>query len=320
MSALSEIQRESYNNALSAVEGTNRRLVKAYIEARKRVLLRIMRYETLWKTGAEQAAGVANAVDLYRILGEEVERITGVRQQAIALDFAATLNNTYTLNAYGMEQHINITTSFINAGTGERWGLGYTVLPTDSVEAALSRRVGGLTFQERGTIERVSMTRRLRDKLAASIASGDSIDDAADILKAEFDIATGRATRIARTEILRAYSYGNEESTKKAVEAGVSVRYVWDATLDGRTREDHQVMDQKEAEVVDGKPVFTLPNGETTSSPRVGLSAAESVNCRCRRLDIPAGFEPTTRVAKVEGEWKKVGQVSYADFKDRLSP
>jgi len=160
--------------------------------------------------------------------------------------------------------------------------------------------------------------------VAASIASGDSIDDAAkflqDELKKEFDMAIGRATRMARTEILRAYSYGNEESTKQAVEAGVSVRYVWDATLDGRTREDHQVMDQKKAEIIDGVPQFTLPNGETTSSPRVNLSAAESINCRCRRLDIPAGFEPTTRVAKVEGEWKKVGQVSYTDFKDRLSP
>jgi HK97 family phage portal protein len=92
-----------------------------------------------------------------------------------------------------------------------------------------------------------------------------------------------RAQMIARTEMLTAMSYGAGSMTQTAKEVIPDIKKVWVATMDGRTRDDHMAA---HGQLADKNGMFTV-GGEKTPFPRgPGLSAGNSIQCRCRYIDV----------------------------------
>jgi uncharacterized protein with gpF-like domain len=110
------------------------------------------------------------------------------------------------------------------------------------------------------------------------------------------------AMRIVRTEGQRAQSMGQQAKYADARRIGVEVVDVWDATLDGRTRDSHGALDGVKAQYQGGKPYWYV-NGYRTSGPGQSGVASEDINCRCRIRGEVEGFEPEKR--RIAGEIQK---------------
>ena len=89
-----------------------------------------------------------------------------------------------------------------------------------------------------------------------------------------------RAKTIARTEAHRIYEASSEDARQQAKAAGAKVVKQWDATLDGKTRDNHRQLDGTIVEV-DG--YFTI-DGKKSKYPGGFGNAAEDCNCRCVAL------------------------------------
>ena len=137
-------------------------------------------------------------------------------------------------------------------------------------------------------------TRTLRDRRFDGIVRK-AIDAGKPLAQADIDriaarysdrMLKHRADVIARTESITALRAGRREGMEQAIEAGAvngqNVKRAWDATLDSRTRPDHQAMHRVE---VDGMNTpYTLPDGSRMMYPgdtSLGAAADQTILCRC---------------------------------------
>ena len=309
MTSFELAQKDGFNAALRTLGVTEKKLVKAYMAAKVKIAQRVV------DEGGKLT--LAWAQSMYSQINAEIQKIIIARTRIITWGHAEIYKGAYYSQLYGVEQQVNLYN--VPGIKDTHWTVNAPLLRGRAVEAALQTKIGGVAFLERNALERTIMQQTTREAVTTAIAAGDSPRDLARDLEDLLDISTARATRVARTELLRAYSFGQDEADKISESAGVAMNYKWSSTLDSRTRRDHREMDQKKAEIINGEVIFTLPDGTKGAFPRdVTLSAKESVNCRCRRVAVVAGFTPSTRAAKVEGKWTKVGMISYPEWQASL--
>jgi SPP1 gp7 family putative phage head morphogenesis protein len=168
--------------------------------------------------------------------------------------------------------------------------LNYGMLNVDAVKALLANPFDWKAKKLWPIESRLLM----QASLAKGLPIGKSFQDMAKDLKAAINTTASKAMRIVRTEGISAINAGQDAAYKKAVENGVEGRYVWDATLDGRTRPSHGAMDGQYRDEDTG--YFAGPGGERAQYPAdPNLSAGERINCRCRlRFEID-GYAPILR-------------------------
>ena len=178
------------------------------------------------------------------------------------------------------------------AGVSGKWGL----LPPDLVKAAIEKPYSGLSLPEVWTRARAGALSDIERAVVQGLVQGDSYPHMAARVKAAFDTNAKRALLIAQTEGHRAQVEGQKTAYDRAAKMGIEVKQVWDATLDGRTRESHQEMDGREAEDHGGRPMFYMRSiGAWVGGPGLTGVAAEDINCRCRITPVIKGYEPTER-------------------------
>lgn len=119
---------------------------------------------------------------------------------------------------------------------------------------------------------------RITAQVSRGIATGASWKQVAKQLDGEMRIGYNKAVRIARTEGHRIQNQAKMDSMDDAVERGADLVKQWDATLDGKTRDSHAIVDgefrEKDEEFSNGLQFPGDPDG----------SAAEVINCRCALL------------------------------------
>lgn len=113
------------------------------------------------------------------------------------------------------------------------------------------------------------------------------------------DATMARVERIVRTETNQAFTQAEAAANEQLAETAVAddLIKVWRATKDGRTREEHLLVDGQEREL---DQLFSVGGGATAATPPgsgVGeqanapldpsLSAENAVNCRCTVVYIP---------------------------------
>lgn len=295
-----------FNDNLKNVEAVNRRIVDVYSKSQKYIAEKLTDYQ-LKKMSGEfvPLAEEYRLIELYKQIDNEIYKATAEIESIILEGYKTNIELTYYTHAYNVEVEINRIVK------GADYLLNYPVLPSLAVESALTDSVAGWTFPERMGHLRDAGQFTLRGLVAEAIARGDTVKNLAKEIKkidGWIESYSNRALTNARTEMLRAYSIGNDLATQEAIKSGVQVDYVWSAALDGRTRPDHVIMNRKKAVIENGRPVFTLPDGSTGEYPRdPNLSAGESINCRCRRLDLPSGIEPTEKAVKLpDGNYERI--------------
>lgn len=147
-----------------------------------------------------------------------------------------------------------------------------------------------LTLKERGVFQfkssRDTTVNRISKVIESGLSKGLSVDKVADGIQQYMkDEARWRANMIARTETLSAFSIGSNATMKRASDVIPGMKKMWVTAMDERVREDHQAMEGK---VVNADEDFKLPDGSAGYGPRSpGLSAAQSIACRCVALALP---------------------------------
>jgi SPP1 gp7 family putative phage head morphogenesis protein len=304
-----------YEDMIESVANAENDLIRVYEEAfqslRDKLLARIKSAEL---TGEDlRIEGLLIEID------QEITRLYDELGRNIQSSFYQNYTEAYYRTSYGIELGLNAS------GTVAK--IPFPVLPTESIRAAFSEVIAGHTFFERLDHQAMTARWKIREAVSSTLIQGQTPAQLAKQIQGIYDTfenARGNAQAAARTELLRAYSYGQQESMDRAEDAGVKFKYRWDATLDGRTRDSHQAMDGQIAKLNedDGKYYFKLPSERLIEGPRMtgpggaSLPAAEVVNCRCRKMALPYGIAPTARAALTpSGDWVMVaGDVKYEDW------
>jgi hypothetical protein len=310
----SSAETKLYNETLKKLGGKNRILLKQYQASQERIETQIAKYRQDIESGRVISDfTIPRQEALLAQVNAEIAELHEIIKAEIDGGFTDIYTGTYYNHAYNIEAALNTELS-----TGSDYVLNFPQINSNAARAALEMPIGGHTFTERIAQDQIVMQFKLRGLVSQTIIEGRTrkqltmdllaLDDA-------FAASLSKAETTARTELLRAYSYGQDLSRLEAEAAGVEFKYKWSAALDGKTRSDHAAMDNTYADIVDGEPVFTLPDGSQAAGPRMeGLSAKESINCRCRRLDLPFGIEPTVRAGKLpDGTYMQVPGHTTAD-------
>jgi hypothetical protein len=240
-------------------------------------------------------------------IDQEIKRLRLKTQSAIQGGMVQNFENTYLDSGYILEREVNLGKAFKDLKFDVKFN--YPIVPREVVQAALTdERVGGMTFKDRFLREQRALQFQVREQTAQAVIEGIPTRELQSRIKTIKDTmgkGVARAQATARTEMLRAYSIGQQEAIDFAEDGGLQGNKIWRSTLDGQTREDHIDMDGEEA---DSKGIFTLPDGSTAEFPRdPDLPADQSINCRCREIYEPFGIKPTKRVSKLPGGgWEKI--------------
>jgi len=152
---------------------------------------------------------------------------------------------------------------------------------------------------------------RTRTALNQGLISGKGYPAMVKDLKNAINSTNYEALRILRTEGQDAVNAGQDNCYSRAEEEGVEGVQIWDSTLDGETREDHQAMDGQSRQP-DG--LYDGPGGERAPYPVwSGLPAKQRIHCRCHQRFQVKDFPPLLRRSRDGGvipyqnydEWKK---------------
>lgn len=320
-------QRWIFNNSLKTLTKNKRLLAKIYRESQERIVQKLAGYRLASEVGTALAPKEIRLQELYNQVDDEIRKLGVKTSGYIRQGFKGSYEETYYQTAFTVEREINIGKGFIDHATG--YNLNYPLLPTEAAEGALTQDIAGHTFKDRMLRDRQKLQWLVRQEVAGAITEGISAKDLAKRLESlDNAYLTGEAKSMAtaRTEMLRAYSLGQERATDEAIQAGVQFDYKWSGTLGSKTRPSHQRADGQKAKFDEnGKPYFMI-NGVKMTSPRLPApdntkpSAGEVIQCRCRRLSLPFGIEPTSRVSKIPGggykkEW---GSLTYEEWKKGL--
>ena len=128
--------------------------------------------------------------------------------------------------------------------------------------------------------------KQISASVTSSILQGKSIPKIAKDLQTRMpEMNKSSAIRTARTAVTGAQNAGRMDSYVAAEKMGIKVRKEWLATLDGRTRHSHAILD---GEQVDNEKKFS--NGCMFPGDPNG-PAAEIYNCRCALIAAVDGID-----------------------------
>lgn len=303
-------ERDIYNLAATQVDRTNEALLELYtdnLEKAQHDLLKLRASVT--RSGVIRPFKEERLLTLIRNIQNNIIDLRVKSTSIIRSGFRANYVNTYYLENWAFEKSVNVE-------LGANVLLNLPPLDNNAIIAGFDQRIGGHLLKDRTLRVQREMQFLVQSAVSQNIIQGQSVKELAknlDLLGEVYDKGLGNTTRIARTELLRAYSLGQDQSRIEAENSGVEFIFEWDARLDSKVRPDHARADKQKAVIVDGEPVFTV-GGVRFLTPRVPVistgSKAEKkqvINCRCRRLNLPFGIEPTSRTAKTkDGEWVSV--------------
>ena len=229
---------------------------------------------------------------------------TGERYEAMRDELAARVSQSNQLAAV-----------YINGKTPEIFRENYNVSAW-----LLERGYGDLSFTlfDENTVRRLILERpellppvsidiplderwnqgKITDTIVSAILQGKRIPDIAQDLRLVAEMNRVSAVRNARTAVTSAQNAGRQESYNHAASMGITVRKMWVATKDSRTRDSHRAMD---GTVVPYDEEFHTDLGSSMMYPgdRNG-KPGDVYNCRCtmRTVEKP-GIEAEGRQMRV---------------------
>lgn len=162
-------------------------------------------------------------------------------------------------------------------------GINFAMLKEDELRTIIETPVANFKLSERlndGVVERLK--NNIKDDLNRIFLHGASYAQASARLAEQGYSSYRRAMVITRTEAGRVQAIARQKSQDTATELGIKLSKMWVATLDGRTRHNHAVLD---GQVVATEERFEI-NGLEAKQPHMFGFASEDVNCRCRTVSV----------------------------------
>lgn len=157
---------------------------------------------------------------------------------------------------------------------------------------------------------------QITGSVTSSILQGKSIPKIANDLQSRMqDMNRTSAIRTARTAVTAAQNAGRLDTYRAAQDMGIKLKKQWLATLDGRTRHAHAMLD---GQTVDIDKPFKV-DGYELMYP--GDSSAPSYlvyNCRCTQIAEVDGEDTSSggrrAIDPETGQWVLVGDMTYAEW------
>ena len=158
--------------------------------------------------------------------------------------------------------------------------------------------------------------KQITASVTSSILQGKSIKHMADDLQKRITtMSRDSAIRTARTAATGAQNAGRMDSYAAAEKMGIKVKKEWLATLDGRTRHAHAMLDGQQADIdkpfkVDGYAIM-FPGD--TSAPGYLV-----YNCRCTTTAVVDGVDTSTAQRRARnadtGQTEVISNMTYAEW------
>lgn len=149
---------------------------------------------------------------------------------------------------------------------------------------------------------------QIQSVMTQGILQGESIPKLARRLASEVaDKDYRAAVRNARTMTTGAQNAGRVDSYERAEEMGIDMEQEWRATLDGRTRHTHALMDGETQKVGDAFSNGLMYPGDPSGEPE------EVYNCRCTLRAIVVGLQPMARQYR---STEDIDGMTYEEWKD----
>jgi SPP1 gp7 family putative phage head morphogenesis protein len=158
--------------------------------------------------------------------------------------------------------------------------------------------------------------KQITASVTSSILQGLSIKRMADDLqKRIITMSRDSAIRTARTAVTGAQNAGRMDSYAAAEKMGIKLRREWVATLDGRTRHAHAMLDGQTVDIdkpfkVDGEEIM-FPGD--TSAPGYLV-----YNCRCTTTAVVDGVDTSSAQRRARnpatGQTEVISNMSYAEW------
>ena len=244
----------------------------------------------------------------FEVLRDKVaERMTNANATAIAYINDAT-PGIYSLNR-------NFAAYTIEQVTGD---VGFDIWDEKTVKRLISEQPGLMpSYPEKRALKRgIDLAygkKQITASVTSSILQGRSIKGMADDLQSRITTMNrDSAIRTARTAVTGAQNAGRLDSYYAAEKMGIKCRKQWMATLDGRTRHSHAMLD---GEIVDNDKKFS--NGCRYPGDPNG-PPSEIYNCRCTLVSEIEGIDTSgckRRARNPEtGRNELIENMSYAEW------
>lgn len=276
---------------------SDRIYAKALKDTRKELSLIYEKYET---------DGVLTLNDMTKY-----NRLDKLMDQYIVI-LSDTYNDVYRLSQSTMEQQLTenyFRTAFLMEFEAQK-KLGFGQLNPKVIEESFRNPISGLTLKETLEKNRDQVIYKVKQEITQGLVKGESYAKMAKRLTKTFEGDAYKSRRVVRTEAHRAQQLGRLHSIEQA-EKYVETERVWDASLDGTTRESHRQLD---GQVANEDGLFEI-NGLTAEAPGMFGDPAEDINCRCTVRVQVSGRQPSVRRARNDdGSTSVIPWTNYEDW------
>ena len=158
--------------------------------------------------------------------------------------------------------------------------------------------------------------KQITASITSSILQGKSISRIADDMQQRMEsMNRASAIRTARTSVTAAQNAGRMDSYVAAEKMGIKLKKSWLATIDGRTRHEHALLD---GQTVDTDKPFKVDGYELMFPGDPSGPAHLTYNCRCTLIAALDGVDTSSggrRARDTEtGEYVLVEDMTYAEW------
>ena len=206
--------------------------------------------------------------------------------------------DVYALNA-------NFAAYDIERGTG--MNLSWTLYDHNTVERMLRDDPDLLPLPSVDiSLDKRWNKQHINSAITKGLLLGDPIDEIAQRLVTVASMDYNAAVRSARTATTAAECAGRIDTYKQAAAMGIQLKQMWRATLDGKTRHAHRLLD---GQMVDIGEKFKVDGYELEYPGDPSAPGYLVYNCRCTVVSVDKFHDPNAPRAS------KLGDLSYEDWK-----
>ncbi len=163
--------------------------------------------------------------------------------------------------------------------------LGFSLIDHGAVKKILTEEENPFNMIS-SLYDKVGIRNKMKGELMQGLLKGEGINKIARRFKNVSEKSLKDSVRIARTETMRVVNSAKMDVGAEGERLGFTIYKRWQATTDGRVREDHLAMNGVEVPL--NEP-FTLPDGSKVMFPgdiSMGAPPEQVIQCRCTMIEF----------------------------------
>lgn len=187
-----------------------------------------------------------------------------------------------------------------------KMNLEFNMLNTKYIDNLVNKKTVGKDISTRLHGYNNRLAEVVKQELLDGAINGEGYAKIAKRIEEQTEATYKESLNMARTEGKRVQGDTTQKGYEEAEELGVSIKKMWQSTLDSDTRDTHGDMD---GQTVDIDEEFINEDGDTAMSPGDFGLPEEDCNCRCTTVTIVEGISPSLRR---DNETKEV--INYKNY------